>query len=74
MNVELEISEGDALILNDKKWKIVEEPGGLDAGKLIMEPVVGEMRILHRDKIEEMFKYSGSIRLIREDYLDVYEV
>ena len=73
MNVEVEINEGDVLVLNEKVWTVDEDPGGLDAGKLIMEPRVGELRIFDREKIEELIEYSGNVRLIRKDWHDVYE-
>lgn len=74
MNVEIEINEGDVLILNGKRWKVEEDLGGLDAHKMTWEPDVGELQIFHKDRIEELMKYSGQVRLIRNDYLDVYEI
>lgn len=73
MNVEIEVTEGDILVINDKRWEITEDCGGLDAGKVIMEPLVGDLEIYKREELQELMQFSGEVRLIREEYLDVYD-
>jgi hypothetical protein len=71
MKLEIEVEEGDVLIINGKRWKVDEDQRGTLGGTLDMTPLVGEMRNFDREKIEEMIEYSGDIRLIRSDYVSV---
>ena len=73
MKFELEIEEGDLLCINDREWIVKEHGVGHIYSEITVKSRTGEIRIFDRDEIEELCKYSGEVRLIREDYLEVFE-
>lgn len=73
MKFEVEIEEGDLLCINDRQWHVDEYDVGYGFEELTVKSRTGEIRIFDRDEIEELCKYSGEVRLIREGYLEVFE-
>jgi len=73
MKFELEIEEGDLLCVNDREWVVKAYEVGNIYGELTVESRTGEIRVFDRDDVEELCKYSGEVRLIREDYIEVFD-
>lgn len=67
MKIEVEIEEGDVIVLNNQEWKIDERVplGGYD----VVQAGTGELRNFTRKEIQEMVKFSGQFKLVKEDYI-----
>lgn len=71
LDIEVDFSEGDVLIINDTEWR-VEDIDEHTAEIKAVKPHLRESRIFTRAELEEMILYSGKFTRIREDYISVF--
>lgn len=72
LTVEIELEEGDRFKMNDKWWTVEIVWGGLNAGQVDIKPDVGKRRCMDRGELNELISYSGEVRLVKSEYLDIH--
>ena len=73
IQVGLNISEGDYLLINDCWWEVIEINADYTVCVKPTENIHGSMRFWDREALEDKIDFTKEFRHIDSEYLDVFD-